>query len=45
MRRLFAVPLLTRSRRTLLGIAGVAILVFGVFALLKATSGGRQAPA
>src|SRR5436190_4549693 len=45
MRRLFAVPLLTRSRRTLLGIAGVAILMFGVFALLKATSGGRQAPA
>ena len=37
--------LLTRSRRTLLGIAGVAILVFGVFALLKGTSGGRQAPA
>src|SRR5262245_62149105 len=37
--------LLTRSRRTLLGIAGVAILVFGVFALLKVTSGGRQAPA
>ena len=45
MRHLFAVPLLTRSRRTLLGIAGVAILVFGVFALLKVTSGGRQAPA
>lgn len=45
MRHLFAVPLLTRSRRTVLGIAGVAILVFGVFALLKVTSGGRQAPA
>src|SRR5438552_15835184 len=45
MRRLFAVPLLTRSRRTLLGIAGVDILVFGVFALLNATSGGTQASA
>jgi hypothetical protein len=28
-----------------LGIAGVAILVFGVFAVLKITSGGRPAPA
>src|SRR5262245_29564435 len=37
--------LLTWSRRTLLGIAGVAILMFGVFALLKVISGGRQAPA
>ena len=45
MRHLFAVPWLTQSRRTLPGIAVVAILVFGVFALLKATSGGRQAPA
>src|SRR5262245_39455827 len=44
MRHLFAVPLLTRSRRTLLGIAGVAILVFGVFALLNVTSGGRHVP-
>jgi hypothetical protein len=39
MRRLFAV------RRTLLGIGIVAILVFGLFALLKATNGGKQEPA
>src|SRR5262245_4399139 len=32
--------LLTRSRRTLLGIAGVAILVFGVFALLSRIRSG-----
>ena len=45
MRHLLAVPLLTPSRRTLLGIGVVAILVFGLFALLKVTNGGRQAPA
>jgi hypothetical protein len=45
MRHLFAVPWLTPSHRTLLGIGIVAILVFGLFALLKVTNGGRQAPA
>jgi len=45
MRHLFAVPWLTPSGRTLLGIGVVAILVFGLFALLKVTSGGREAPA
>src|SRR6266568_4829766 len=45
MQHLFAVPWLTPSRRTLRGIAVVAILVFGFFAILKSTSGGRQAPA
>jgi hypothetical protein len=45
MRHLFATSLLTRTRRTLLGVAGVAILVFGVCAFLKVTSGGRQPPA
>ncbi len=45
MRHLFALPWLTPSRRTLLGIGVVAILVFGVFALLKGTSGEREAPA
>jgi len=39
------VPWLTPSRRTLHGIAVVAILVFGFFAILKSTSGGREAPA
>ena len=45
MRHLFAVPWLTPIGRTLLGIGVVAILVFGLFALLKVTNGGRQAPA
>jgi hypothetical protein len=45
MQRLFVVPWLTSSRRTLHGIAVVAILVFGFFAILKSTSGGREAPA
>src|SRR5215471_18240246 len=45
MQQLFAVSWLTRSRRTLRGIAVVAILVFGFFAILKSTSGGREAPA
>jgi len=45
MQHLFAVPWLTPSRRTLHGIAVVAILVFGFFAILKSTSGGRDAPA
>ena len=45
MRNLFEVPWLSPSGRTLLNIAVVAILVFGVVALLKATTGGRQAPA
>jgi hypothetical protein len=35
MRHLFALPWLTPSRRTLLGIGVVAVLVFGLFALLK----------
>jgi len=42
MRYLFAVPWLT-SRRTLRGIGVVAILVFGLCALL--ITNGRQAPA
>jgi hypothetical protein len=45
MQHLFAVPWLTLSRRTLHGIAVVAILVFGFFAILKSTSGGREVPA
>src|SRR5262249_60302590 len=45
MQHLSAVPWITPSRRTLRGIAVVAILVFGFFALLKVTSGGKQAPA
>ena len=45
MQHLFAVPWLTPSRRTLRGIAVVAILGFGLFAILKSTSGGREAPA
>src|SRR5215467_15247897 len=44
MQHLFAVPRLTPSRRTLRGIAVVAILVFGFFVILKSTSGGREAP-
>src|SRR5262249_61269210 len=44
MQHLFAVPWLTPSRRTLRGIAVVAILGFGFFAILKSTSGGREAP-
>ena len=35
-------PWLTQSRRTLLGIAVVAIVVFGAFAFLKAINGGRE---
>jgi hypothetical protein len=45
MRHLFALPWLTPSRRTLLGIGVVAVLVFGLFALLKVANGGGQAPA
>src|SRR5262249_34237627 len=46
MRHLFAVPWLTPSRPTLLGVVVVlTILVFGAFALLKRRSGGRQAQA
>jgi hypothetical protein len=45
MQHLFVLPWLTPSRRTLHGIAVVAILVFGFFAILKSTSGGREAPA
>ena len=44
MRHLFAVPWLTPIRRTLLGIGVVVILMFGLFALVKVTNGGRQAP-
>src|SRR5262249_6525065 len=45
MRDLFAVPWLTPSRPTLLGVVVLAILVFGAFALLKSTSDGTQASA
>src|SRR5262249_36658877 len=45
MRDLFAAPWLTPSRPTLLGVLILTILVFGAFALLKSTSGERQAPA
>src|SRR5215471_1074722 len=45
MQHLSAVPWITPSRRTLRGIAVVAILGFGFFAVLKVTSGGKQAPA
>ena len=44
MRHLFARPWLTQSRRTPLGIAVVAIVVFGAFAFLKAIDGGREPP-
>jgi hypothetical protein len=45
MRDLFAVPWLIRSRRTLLSIGAVLILVFSVCALLKVNGGGGQVPA
>jgi len=45
MGHFFAVRWLTPSRRTLLGMAVLAILVFGLFAILKATTSERQAPA
>jgi len=45
MRHPFAVPGATPSRPTLLGVVVLTILVFGVFALLKSTSDGTQAPA
>src|SRR5262249_21620037 len=45
MPRLFAVPWLTPNRPTLLGVVVLTILVFGAFAFLKNTSGGRPAPA
>ena len=44
MRDLFAVPCLTRSRRTLLSIGAVLILVFSLCALLKVNGGGGQVP-
>src|SRR5262249_20223258 len=44
MQHFFAVPWLIPSRRTLHGIAVVAFLVFGFFAILKSTSGGGEAP-
>jgi hypothetical protein len=45
MRNLFAVPRLTLRCRTLLSFAVAMILVFGVFALLKISSRGKQTPA
>ena len=45
MRHLFAVPWLTPSRRPLLSIGVVVILVFSLFALLKVNSGGTRGPA
>src|SRR5215471_14524034 len=45
MGHFFAMRWLTPSRRTLLGMTVLAILVFGFFAILKSTSGGREAPA
>jgi hypothetical protein len=45
MRNLFEVLWLSTSGRTLLNMAVVAILVFGVVALLKFTGGERRAPA
>jgi hypothetical protein len=42
MRELFAAPRLTASLRTLLSITAVVVLVFGVFALLKIGSGGKD---
>jgi hypothetical protein len=45
MRHLFAAPWLTPIGRTLLSIGVVVILMFGIFALLKVVSGGKQAPA
>jgi hypothetical protein len=42
MRHLFAVPWLTPSRSTLLGVVVLTILVFGTFALLKATNAERE---
>jgi len=41
----FAMLRLSPSRRTLLGIVVVAILVFGAFTVLKATNGGGETPA
>jgi hypothetical protein len=45
MRDLFAVPWLTRSRRILLSIGAVLIVVFGLCALLKVNGGEGQVPA
>jgi hypothetical protein len=45
MRKLFAVPWLTPSLKTLFSIVAVVILVFSIFALLKISSGGKQEPA
>ena len=45
MRDLFAVPWLTRSRRTLLSIGAVLILVFSLCALLKVNGDGGKVPA
>jgi hypothetical protein len=45
MQELFAVPWLTRCRRTLLSFAVAVILVFSIFALMKTSGGEKQAPA
>jgi hypothetical protein len=42
MRNLLAMPWLTPSRRPLLSIVAAVIIVFGIFALLKISSGGKQ---
>ena len=45
MRDLVAVSWLSPSRRTLLSIGAVVLVVFSLCALLKVNSGGRDAPA
>jgi len=45
MRNLFPVPRLTARARILLSFVVVGILVLSIFALLKTSSGGKQAPA
>jgi hypothetical protein len=45
MRDLVAVSWLSPSRRTLLSIGAVVLVVFSLCAILKVNSGGRDAPA
>ena len=45
MRNLFAVPWLTPSRRPVLSIVSVVIVVFSIFVFVKISVGAKQVPA
>ena len=45
MRNLFVLPWLSAGRRVAFSVVAASILVFGLFAALKISTSGKQAPA